>query len=422
MDYHKPMKLLFAVLVIAAATALAVFATNPRIDLVCGIERVRDAAQKTHTGWRCIHYAAARGDARAVAAALDDRVSGNLRTTRGQTPLILAAQHGRLDVVRALIARGVELEARDGRNGFTALHWAASEYHPAVARALLAAGAEVDAENKWNQTPLWQASWQADQGNTEIAHILIAAGADIRAAGDKGNTPLLMAARAGHTPMIDYLLRLGADIGTRNKQGRTPLFQAVAGDQPEAVRLLLARGADPNVSAGGVAPLELALGEGHREIAELLEANGATGYTRYAAATAFKRGQRAYADGRYDDAIQAYGAAIALRPDDARAYYRRGLAFMASGAKREAETDLDQAIRIDPDNADAREALARLYVDRGDYNDAVTTLDRLLEMQPDNARALYLLGESRHGLGDTAAASTRFSRACSLGFQPACSR
>lgn len=416
------MKWIFAAIVIALAGVLGVLAFDPHMDAFCAVSRLRDHAADRHAQWQCIHYAAARGDRAAVRSGLDHGVRINLRTADGQTPLMLAARNGHLVIVRDLIARHAGLEARDARNGFTALHWAADRYHPAIVRALIAAGANVDAANKWEQTPLWQASWQADQGNTEIAHILIAGGANFRHADDHGNTPLLMAARAGHRPMIDYLLSLGADMAARNDRGQTPLYQAVAGHHAEAVRLLLARGADPDARVGGVAPLALALKADDPRIADLLQANGATGYRSFAATAALNKGRRAYTDGDYKNAIGLFGRAVELQPDRAEAYYRRGLARSALGETDEAAIDLREAITRDGSLQDAREALARLYVDNGDYAQAIDPLDRLIDAQPDNARALYLLGESQSGLGDPEQAGGYFSRACTLGFQPACAR
>lgn len=422
MDYDEAMKTIFAIVLIAAGGALAVLAFDPHMDIGCAWASTLDRVRGEHDGWQCIHYAARRGDTNAVRTGLDNGLSPDVRTPRGQTPLNIAAEYGSLAVAQTLINRGAQIEARDGRNGFTALHWSAENYHPAITRALIGAGAKVDAANKWQQTPLWVSAWQPEQGNTEIAHILVAAGADISRTDHKHNTPLIMAARSGHEPMIRYLLDLDADIEAHNDQGRRALFQAVAGGHPSAVRLLLARGADPNADAAGTAPLALALDNGDRDIAELLTANGATGYKRYAANAAMTRGQRAYANEDYDAAIQAFSAAIALQSDRADAFYRRGLAFAAQGTHDNAELDLRHALSLDTDNNKAQEALARLYVKDSRYERAIGALEPLLENQPENARALYLLAESRSGLGDTSQANDHFSRACALGFQPACGR
>lgn len=416
------MKTLLVIVGLGLAGMLAALALDPYRDVNCMVSRAIDTVREQHDGWHCLHYAAARDDAGALATALDQGLSVNLRTSAGQTPLNIAAEYGSLEVVRALLHRDAQLEARDGRNGFTALHWAAEAYHPAIARALIAAGAQPNAANKWEQTPLWVAAWQPEQGNTEIAHILVAAGADPSRPDHKHNTPLIMAARSGHQPMIGYLLDLGADIEARNDQGRTALFQAIVGDHEKTVRLLLARGANPEAAAGGVMPLAYALDHERRDIAALLVANGATGYERYAADAAMKRGRQALAEANFDRAIDEFSAAIALQANRVEAYYRRGEAFAARGDRDQAEQDYRQAITLQPDHADAQEALARLYVDDGNYERAIGALEPLLEDQPDNPRALFLMAESRNALGDASKASTYFERACTLGFQPACGR
>ncbi|WP_348766863.1 ankyrin repeat domain-containing protein [uncultured Salinisphaera sp.] len=416
------MKTILAIVVLAVAGILTALALDPYRDAACMVERAIDTVREQHAGWHCLHYAAARDDAGALVTALDEGLSVNLRTPAGQTPLNIAAEYGSLKVVRALLQRDAQLEARDGRNGFTALHWAAEAYHPAIARALIAAGAQPNAANKWEQTPLWVAAWQPQQGNTEIAHILVAAGADPTRPDHKHNTPLIMAARSGHQPMIGYLLDLGADIEARNDQGRTALFQAVIGAHENAVRLLLARGANPEAGAGGVVPLAYALNHDRRDIAALLVGNGASGYKRYAADAAMKHGRQALADANFDRAIDQFSAAIALQADRAEAYYRRGEAFAAKGERSQAEQDYRQATALKPAHAAAQEALARLYVDDGNYERAIGALQPLLENQPDNPRALFLMAESRDGLGDVTKANGYFERACTLGFQPACGR
>ena len=55
-----------------------------------------------------------------------------------------AAQRGEWDVVRALVARGADVTARQG-DGATALHWAAYRDEREVADLLIRAGADVNA-------------------------------------------------------------------------------------------------------------------------------------------------------------------------------------------------------------------------------------------------------------------------------------
>lgn len=415
------MKLGFFLFLIVIGIVAGIVAA-PGLDPLCVAQKAIHAGQDDRAGWTCLHYAAARGDTRVVEKMIENGADINSRTTRGETPLLLAAKHGALDTVGYLIRHGAGLKARDGLNGFTALHWAAKRYHPAVVRRLLDAGAQVDARNQRGQTPLWQAARQRWHGNSEVAHILVGADADIAAAANQGNTPLLMAARAGHTPVVGYLLTQGADIGHRNASGETALYRAVTGGHVDTARVLLARGADPNAIVNGRVPLQLALQRGDMQMANLLHANGATGYATHAASARIEQGIRLLAAGEIDRAIAAFGAAIALQPDNPNAYYHRGRAFMQKNSARAARADLTHAVRLAPGHEKALAALADVYVQTGEYRAAVNTLKQLLELAPENAQASYRLGQSLSLLGKPLDADRQFEQACGLGLKAACMR
>ena len=65
-------------------------------------------------------------------------------TVRSGPPIVDAAMRGDLDEVRALIQRGVDVNASQG-DGMTALHFAAENGDAPMVRTLLAAGAFPDA-------------------------------------------------------------------------------------------------------------------------------------------------------------------------------------------------------------------------------------------------------------------------------------
>src|SRR5579872_3544904 len=56
--------------------------------------------------------------------------------------LMTAARTGNAEVVRMLLARGADANARESSLGETALMWAAAENHPEAARALIEHGAD----------------------------------------------------------------------------------------------------------------------------------------------------------------------------------------------------------------------------------------------------------------------------------------
>ncbi|XP_047100837.1 ankyrin repeat domain-containing protein 39-like [Schistocerca piceifrons] len=88
--------------------------------------------------------------------------------------LIEAAMEGEVEEVRALLAAGADVGARDWA-GRTALHCAARSGHAAVVRLLLSAASDPNARDQWGQTPLHLAAYN---GHTEAAAALLQAGAD----------------------------------------------------------------------------------------------------------------------------------------------------------------------------------------------------------------------------------------------------
>lgn len=117
-------------------------------------------------------------DAEAFDAALTlARLPGtnvNVQNPAGETPLMMAAMKGSLDVCKALIERGADIN----RSGWTPLHYAAAGSSLPALQLLLARGAVVDARAPNGRTPLMMAAQYADEA---LVQALLAAGADPRA-------------------------------------------------------------------------------------------------------------------------------------------------------------------------------------------------------------------------------------------------
>jgi outer membrane protein assembly factor BamB len=93
------------------------------------------------------------------------------------------------------------------------------------------------------------------------------------------NEALFEAARAGDTASIIGALDRGADVNAKARYDVTPLIFAASGGKLDAVRLLVARGADVNSqdSFYRARAAEMALGNGHADVALFLLQNGARG-------------------------------------------------------------------------------------------------------------------------------------------------
>ncbi len=84
---------------------------------------------------------------------------------------------------------------------------AAAEGHTDVVQLLLANGADVNAEDKYDRTPLLNAT---TLGHKDVVELLIVRGADVEAKDVWGQTPLGEAARRGHMEIFELLNRHAA--------------------------------------------------------------------------------------------------------------------------------------------------------------------------------------------------------------------
>jgi ankyrin repeat protein len=207
------------------------------------------------------------------------------------TALIRSSSYGQLDIVKALIAAGANVNAVN-RDGQTAL-MLASYGHLEIVKALIAAGANVNARNNEGETALMLASRAIrDYGDTplmiasrytrlEIVKALIAAGANVNAVKWGGDTALKVAiSNYGNLESVKALIAAGANVNAANNEGETALMSASRFGHLEIVKALIAAGANVNaVEWGGDTALTYASkydsGNGHTEIKKALIAAGA---------------------------------------------------------------------------------------------------------------------------------------------------
>lgn len=154
-------------------------------------------------------YLALRDGSLKVAQILIDWPKTNIeiRTELDESPLMMAALKGHLELCKKLIARDADVN----KPGWTPLHYAATEGHLEIMELLLEQHAFIDAESP------------------------------------NGTTPLMMAASYGTPQAVKLLLDAGADPTMKNQLGLTALDFAQRGNRPDAIRMITAsiRAAQP---------------------------------------------------------------------------------------------------------------------------------------------------------------------------------
>ncbi|PIA60234.1 hypothetical protein AQUCO_00300026v1 [Aquilegia coerulea] len=207
-----------------------------------------------------LHIAAANGQIEVLCMILDRSVNPDILNRHRQTPLMLAAMHGRLACVLRLLQAGANILMFDSVQGRTCLHYAAYYGHSDCLQAILDAAHSSPVADSWGfvrfvnvrdgngATPLHLA---ARQRRSECVHMLLDSGALVCAStggyGCPGSTSLHLAARGGSLDCIRALLAWGADRLQRDSSGRIPYVVALKYNHGRCAALLNPSSAEPLV-------------------------------------------------------------------------------------------------------------------------------------------------------------------------------
>ncbi|HEY3517759.1 MAG TPA: ankyrin repeat domain-containing protein [Gammaproteobacteria bacterium] len=201
-----------------------------------------DANAQNEFGASALSEAAIGGYTDVVAALLKGGANADLPNPEGETALMEVARTGNVAAATLLLDAGADVNAIELWGQQSPLMWAAAQKQPAMIKLLISRGADVDARgavrnwerkvireprpkdmNQGGFTPLLYA---AREGCIECAKELVAGGADLNLPDPHRVTPLVMALMNLHFDFAAYLIEAGADVNKWDLYGRSPLYMA----------------------------------------------------------------------------------------------------------------------------------------------------------------------------------------------------
>lgn len=175
---------------------------------------------------------------------------------------------GHTEIITLLLENGANINAKGGKHG-TALHAACYKGRENIVRLLLERGAHVHLEDKNYKTPLQIAYRQKESGVIEVMYEL-----EPSLKQDHLGNQLRDAAHRGNLDTVKALLEKGLDVNSQGGLYDSALQAASHAGHVDIVKLLLANGADVNLRTSlhydFDTPLQAAAVQGNLSIVEIL--------------------------------------------------------------------------------------------------------------------------------------------------------
>ena len=214
---------------------------------------------------------------------------------------IEAVKHNNISKVVSLISEGLDVNIRDEKNGWTALHYAVYYGNYKLVQYLLENGALTEAKTKEGETPLHIA---VKKGNIELVKLLLEYGAETNVIDNYGKKPVDYAIELGNNKLEKLLsdslsddekyvralfsavkncdkkktlkMLQKVDINVQDNDDKTPIFYAVENCDIKFIDMLIQKGAKVNTTDNNeLTPLYYAIMEKDLNKVKLLVEKGA---------------------------------------------------------------------------------------------------------------------------------------------------
>jgi ankyrin repeat protein len=197
------------------------------------------SVEVTHVQEPPLIQAAKSGDVAEIRRLISNGVNVNATDSSGFTALMSAVVDA-TDAVPDLLSAGANVNTKDNVEGATALTIACQRKNLQVIKALVNHGANVNAISKYGQTPLMTAAGTCSE---PVVRYLLQNGAKVAEKSASGGTALFSAVVQGCVDVAKTLLQAGADVNVRTTDGHNLVELARSNHDARMVRLLKQSGA-----------------------------------------------------------------------------------------------------------------------------------------------------------------------------------
>ncbi|TGL60186.1 ankyrin repeat domain-containing protein [Leptospira ognonensis] len=186
---------------------------------------------RSSDGYTLLHYAAELGNVELASFLIKKGSSLNPTMKSGATPLGVAINFNKKEVIQFLLDAGVDPNFKLGSNDSQRSHF---HYYITKTRKIdkgifalfLKKGANLETIDFYTETPLISAA-QLDFIMKDNAKFLIEAGANIQAVNKFGITPLMNAVFIQNIDLLKFLLQSGAPVDQVNNEGSSALIAMI---------------------------------------------------------------------------------------------------------------------------------------------------------------------------------------------------
>lgn len=180
---------------------------------------------------RIIHVAALKNDYKPLELFLKMGARTDLKASNGSLAIHFAAQAGYINCIKLLFKKE-DINVK-GSNGLTPLLLACNHYKKDVVEYLVNNGADLNFPSDKGNTPLHAAIMLK---HVEIISLLLKNKANVNAINNMGSSPLHLAVGANWGNLIEHLLKNGANLDLLDNAGKKP-FDLLRPSKPKSNNL-----------------------------------------------------------------------------------------------------------------------------------------------------------------------------------------